>query len=157
MNGGYFYRPDWSGYTRSVVKAGRYDRGVALRHAAATEGVTVHEVGLFTNPVDADNNHEEKKTMTDPRYMRPGLDFARGKAVEELGELAVESGKLLAALGKSLRWGWLSANPELPPDQQETNAAWVRREMIGVRREIADALEALDNLEREMNDSRFKM
>ena len=76
--------------------------------------------------------------MTDPKYMRPGLDFARGKMIEECGEL-------LAALGKSLRWGWASVNPELPPDEQESNATWVLREMKDVR-------DALDNLEREMVD-----
>lgn len=75
--------------------------------------------------------------MTDPRYMRPGLDFARGKAIEELGELQ-------AALGKSLRWGWESANPELPVDERETNVAWVRREMADVRG-------ALDNLAKELD------
>lgn len=75
--------------------------------------------------------------MTDPRYMRPGLDFARGKAIEELGELQ-------AALGKSLRWGWLSANPELPPGDRVTNLVWVREEMADVR-------DALENLEREID------
>ena len=75
--------------------------------------------------------------MTDQRYMRPGLDFARGKAIEECGEL-------LAALGKSLRWGWESANPELPVKDRETNVAWVRREMADVR-------QALDNLEKELD------
>lgn len=75
--------------------------------------------------------------MTDPKYMRPGLDFARGKAMEEAGEL-------VAALGKSLRWGWDSFNPELPRTERESNAHWVRREMKDVR-------EALDNLEREMD------
>jgi len=74
--------------------------------------------------------------MTDQKYMRTGLDFARGKAVEELGELQ-------AALGKSLRWGWNSVNPELPEAKQETNAQWVFREMADVRG-------ALDNLEKEM-------
>lgn len=74
--------------------------------------------------------------MTDQRYMRPGLDFARGKTIEELGELQ-------AALGKSLRWGWLSVNPELPPEQQEANVDWVLRE-------IADVRGALDNLEHEI-------
>lgn len=77
--------------------------------------------------------------MTDPKYMRPGLDFARGKAIEELGELG-------AALGKSLRWGWSSVNPELPEHEQESNALWVKREMQDVR-------EALDNLEREMEEN----
>ena len=74
--------------------------------------------------------------MTDPRYMRPGLPFATGKAVEELGEL-------IAALGKTLRWGWGSFNPELPEGERETNAQWVRRE-------VADLRGALDNLEKEM-------
>lgn len=77
--------------------------------------------------------------MTQQKYMRAGLDFARGKTIEELGELQ-------AALGKSLRWGWQSYNPELPPEQRETNEAWVRRE-------IADVRGALDNLEREMDAS----
>jgi hypothetical protein len=75
--------------------------------------------------------------MTQAKYMRPGLDFAVGKTVEELGELQ-------AALGKTLRWGWASVNPELPESQQESNARWVKRE-------IADVRGALDNLEREMD------
>ena len=68
--------------------------------------------------------------------MRPGLSFAVGKAVEELGELS-------SALGKTLRWGWRSYNPELPVGERVTNRAWVRAEMQDVR-------EALDNLERWM-------
>lgn len=74
--------------------------------------------------------------MTNQKYMRHGLKFARAKAIEELGELQ-------AALGKSLRWGWLSYNPELPSAERESNADWVRREMADVRG-------ALDNLEYEL-------
>jgi len=74
--------------------------------------------------------------MTDQKYMRRGIGFAMGKAIEEAGEL-------LAALGKTQRWGWQSSNPELPPEQRETNEAWVRRE-------IADVRGALDNLESNM-------
>lgn len=74
--------------------------------------------------------------MSNPRYLRPGVKFAVGRAIEECGELQ-------AALGKSLRWGWFSVNPELPPKQQETNIDWVRREMADVR-------QALDNLETEL-------
>lgn len=74
--------------------------------------------------------------MTDQKYMRPGLSFAMGKAIEEAGEF-------LAAMGKTMRWGWDSVNPELPPKDQETNQLWVRRE-------ISDLRGALDNLEREM-------
>lgn len=73
--------------------------------------------------------------MTDPRYMRPGFDFAVGKLIEECGELQ-------AALGKLLRWGPLSVNPELPPHEQETNIDWVRRE-------IQDVLGAIENFKRE--------
>lgn len=71
------------------------------------------------------------------KYMRPGLDFAVGKATEEAGEF-------LAAIGKTLRWGWHSVNPKLPRHEQETNVNWVRREM-------ADLRHALNNLEREMD------
>lgn len=74
--------------------------------------------------------------MTDQKYMRPGLPFALGKTVEELGELQ-------AALGKTLRWGWLSENPEIPQHARETNLLWVKREMQDVR-------DALDNMDREL-------
>ena len=77
--------------------------------------------------------------VSDPRYMRPGINFVVGKAVEELGELQ-------AALGKTLRWGWRSYNPDLPPNDRETNTSWVCRE-------IKDVRDALDNLEREMADN----
>ena len=75
--------------------------------------------------------------MTNPKYMRPGIDFAVGKLIEECGELQ-------AALGKTLRWGWQSYNPELPTDERETNETWVRREM-------EDVLNAISNLLREMS------
>lgn len=69
--------------------------------------------------------------MTDPQYMRPGRDFAIGKLVEELGELQ-------AALGKMLRWGPDSFNPELPIEQRETNDEWVDREIVDVLGAIAN-------------------
>ena len=75
--------------------------------------------------------------MTQQKYMRPGLSFAAGKAVEEAGEF-------LAAMGKTIRWGWNSYNPELRPADRELNYQWVRREM-------ADLRGALDNLEREID------
>jgi len=68
--------------------------------------------------------------------MRPGVDFAVGKMIEEMGELN-------SALGKTLRWGWASVNPELKPAYQESNFLWVKR---GMR----DVHGALFNLQREM-------
>jgi hypothetical protein len=79
----------------------------------------------------------KEKNVTQVKYMRPGLDFAVGKTVEELGELQ-------AALGKTLRWGWDSCNPEIPRAERESNEQWVRREIDDVRG-------ALDNLEHELN------
>jgi hypothetical protein len=73
----------------------------------------------------------------DQRYLRPGLDFARGRMIEECGELQT-------ALGKSIRWGWLGENPELPPPERETNLVWVRKEMQDVRA-------SLDNLQLELD------
>lgn len=66
------------------------------------------------------------------QYYRPGLDFAMGLAVEEMGELN-------AAIGKSMRWGLESSNPELPEDKRELNKEWIRRE-------ANDVLEAMHNL-----------
>lgn len=78
--------------------------------------------------------------MTDPRFLRTGdVNFAMAHAAEEAGEF-------LAALGKSLRWGLNSVNPLLPPSEQETNRAWLLREMSDLRG-------ALDRLEREMKDT----
>ena len=42
--------------------------------------------------------------MTDPKYIRHNLPFALAHAIEEAGEL-------LAAMGKTLRWGWEGVNP----------------------------------------------
>ena len=61
-----------------------------------------------------------------PDYLRPGVDFALAHAIEEAGEF-------LAAAGKTQRWGRQSVNPELPPTEQETNEAWLLREMDDLR------------------------
>lgn len=45
---GYFYRPEWCGYTSSLAEAGRYYRAEALAHAANSEGVTVHSPEEFS-------------------------------------------------------------------------------------------------------------
>lgn len=57
-----------------------------------------------------------------PKYLRPGFDFALAHFVEECGET-------LAAAGKVQRWGLDSVNPELQPDARETNRSWLAREL----------------------------
>lgn len=64
--------------------------------------------------------------MADPRFVREDFDGSLGHFIEECGEA-------LAAAGKTLRWGWNSANPDLPPEKQETNGQWLQREMQDLR------------------------
>lgn len=54
-----------------------------------------------------------------------------------LFRLIEEMGELNAALGKAGRWGMSSVNPELPEDQQETNAEWIMREIEDVEQALA--------------------
>jgi len=60
--------------------------------------------------------------MADARYLRDDFGSLLGHLVEECGEVC-------AAAGKTMRWGLESVNPELPPEQQETNRAWLLREL----------------------------
>jgi NTP pyrophosphatase (non-canonical NTP hydrolase) len=49
--------------------------------------------------------------------------------MQRLGYVVEECGEVLQAIGKTIRWGLESVNPELPPEQQESNAAWILREL----------------------------
>lgn len=64
-----------------------------------------------------------------------------------LGYLAEEAGEVTAAVGKTIRWGLLSVNPE-PMSDQETNAAWIGRELHDLERAIRffrEMIEQADN------------
>lgn len=54
----------------------------------------------------------------------------------KLGYLIEEAGEVLAAAGKSLRWGLNSYNPDVPFDQRETNQAWLLRELSDLKNAI---------------------
>lgn len=69
------------------------------------------------------------------RYRSKTVNQAFAHLGEELSEAAT-------AVYKLLRWGPDSVNPELPPEQRETNFEWVRREM----RDVAAAYDELDRL-----------
>jgi NTP pyrophosphatase (non-canonical NTP hydrolase) len=47
---------------------------------------------------------------------------------EKLGYLVEEAGEVLAAVGKTLRWGVESYNPDLGPES-ESNREWILREL----------------------------
>ena len=75
--------------------------------------------------------------MTDPRYIVDDFDHCLGHAIEEAGEF-------LTAAGKTLRWGWISSNPELSPEKQESNLTWMRREMADLRDALARLQKVID-------------
>lgn len=61
------------------------------------------------------------------------------------GYLVEECGEVLHAAGKTLRWGELSANPEIPMRDRISNVAWLRREM-------GDLRGAIDRMEQWLED-----
>lgn len=77
--------------------------------------------------------------MVDPRFVKTGREQAKDRLIEECGEL-------VAALGKTGRFGWASYNPLLPLEERELNIDWVRREMNDVRL-------ALDAMEKELDNA----
>lgn len=63
--------------------------------------------------------------------------------LQKLAYLAEEAGEVVSAVGKTIRWGTESSNPELPPEQRETNRDWILRELVDLERAIRFAREAL--------------
>ncbi|QJA43123.1 hypothetical protein [Phaeobacter phage MD18] len=65
-------------------------------------------------------------------------EFRQHGSVEKaLAHLVEESGEVLSAAGKTLRFGRHSVNPTLPVEEQETNEEWLRREMEDLKLSIA--------------------
>ena len=79
--------------------------------------------------------------MSDPKYIRNDFEHCLAHVNEECGEL-------VAAIGKTMRWGWASVNPELPRSKQEPNIRWVQREMQDLR-------EAIDRLQKCIDEDRL--
>lgn len=59
------------------------------------------------------------------------------KLLEEMGEVA-------AAAGKNGRFGPWSVNPLLPPNQQEANIVWLRRELADLKVALVEVEKHLD-------------
>ena len=66
---------------------------------------------------------------------------------QKLGYLVEECGETMAAVGKTMRWGLDSFNPELPADQRESNRDWIKRELKDLRRSIRFVEQSLDTAE----------
>lgn len=69
---------------------------------------------------------EEKKKKYKPRG-----------ETQTLGYLVEECGEVQHVAGKSLRWGLLSFNKELPLNQRETNRDWLLRELVDLQRALS--------------------
>lgn len=89
--------------------------------------------------------------MSDPRFLQQGYDAQAAHVVEEIGEFLADAGPLLAALGKAARWGLDSVDPTIPPEQRETNRAWVRRALSKAKIELSDVHQAIARLELTMD------
>ena len=70
--------------------------------------------------------------------------YYRPKTVKQkLGYLVEEAAEVLTAVGKTLRWGLDSFNPELPFSKREYNRDWILRELKDLKRAIRIVEEAL--------------
>lgn len=78
-----------------------------------------------------------------PEYEPKTVEQRIGYLVEEAGEVSERLGDVLAAAGKSIRWGLEGSNPELPPEHRETNREWLLRALTALEPELADLAEAI--------------
>lgn len=74
--------------------------------------------------------------MAEHKYLRHDGHSVVSHLIEKCGEV-------LTAAGKTLRWGPQSVNPELAPDDQETNREWLLRELNGLEILVARTRKAL--------------
>ena len=73
--------------------------------------------------------------MSNPKYAPITIEQKLGRLVEECGEV-------LAAVGKTQRWGLDNFNPE-PGASQETNREWILRELGDLEHMCADVRDAI--------------
>ena len=83
----------------------------------------------------------ERGAFEKSKYIVDDFDHCLGHLIEECGEV-------LAAAGKTLRWGWASSNPELPIADRESNAVWLQREMKDLR-------DAIDRMQKIFDEDRL--
>ena len=69
-----------------------------------------------------------------PEDMKP--EYTPITAAQKIGYLIEECGEVLAACGKTVRWGTESFNPELPVEKREINSDWILRELVDLKRAI---------------------
>lgn len=63
-------------------------------------------------------------------------EYKPKSTLQKLGYFSEECGEVLAAVGKTIRWGLNSVNPELAVEDQETNREWILRELKDLKQAI---------------------
>ena len=75
--------------------------------------------------------------------MKPGYEPKTHD--ERLSHLMEEAAEVIAAAAKSQRFGLESYNPELPPEERETNRDWLLRELQDLARTVEGAINAFSS------------
>jgi NTP pyrophosphatase (non-canonical NTP hydrolase) len=117
-----------------MVKARQYSlvQVGAKESSAPKDGALVARTVPWMGPLP----HREGGAGVKPEY-EPHTVAAK------LGYLVEECGEVLAAVGKTQRWGLESYNPELPVERRETNRDWILRELNDLEGAIARVRGAL--------------
>ncbi len=68
--------------------------------------------------------------------------YVRNSNKAKVGHFVEECGEVLSAVGKTMRWGLDSFNPELPKAKQEKNRDWIKREL----KDLKFAIERLEKI-----------
>lgn len=74
--------------------------------------------------------------MSDPRFLQKGF-------TKQLAHVIEEAGEMLAAAGKTQRWGLKSFNPLAKYEERESNRKWLKRELIDLRDAINRLLDIM--------------
>lgn len=71
-------------------------------------------------------------------------EYQSKDAEQALAHVIEECGEVISAAGKTLRFGPMSADPTLPPEEQTTNIEWLIMEMEDLQRSIDIFLKFLE-------------
>jgi hypothetical protein len=94
------------------------------------EGEVINDDEFWAVVTKISRDLRKGTAMVDTTYIRNDISSILAHMVEECGEV-------IAALGKTLRWGPNSFDPTVPVDLRERNYEWVLRELDDLESVIA--------------------
>jgi len=99
-------------------------------------------MGARVSLPEAPPEEREEAVSETPKGGPKRTEYEPRTDTQRLGYLIEECGEVLAAAGKSVRWGLDSYNPELP-QPSELNREWLARELNDLEAAIARVREIL--------------